>query len=143
MSRLSYIVPEGVTAYWGGTDPANIKELARYGEAGWRDSMALIQFYASDETEEGKSVSKLHGLYNAETAGWQHYIDGRMEHLLKDNPAPTLTQKKRAKHQALNELAAWKTVGMWTAPIFIPWDYLESGEVTWKDALMPTVELVG
>ena len=146
LSGMEYVFPEGVTADWAGTDPSKVPLLAKAGEAGFRDSIALLNFYASSDTDEGRAVSQLHGLYSGQADGWGPYIKQRMEAILANKGGTngaSARDLRRAKHQAVHELAMWKTVGQWTAPIFIPWDYLQTGKAGWAEAISPTVELIG
>ena len=53
-------------------------------------------------------------------------------------------QVNKAKDRAVNEIAMWKTIGVWTAPTFIRWHGVQdSSELKAKDVFKPTVEIVG
>lgn len=144
------------TSSFGGTDSSQLKNIAREGETAHMAATIRAQGLMSDPT-----VARYVRELEYKSFGGGSYYKKRIEDLrakyeARDpdryaalTPGEKTALAERLGKTVMAELATLKTVGIWTAPIFMNRDVLTKDsfgwgtEGTWASAFSPRIEIVG
>ena len=141
-----------------GTDIEDEELVAQQGEVGSQIGYLVLKQYKEGKKDPDKAMLDTINLYANDPfqQGHLQFIKGFVDKELSFQPELTDDASKEearesATKAAIYELAALKTAGLWTAPIFLPldmndrgqWKLPESGEYTLKSAIAPSIEVVG
>jgi len=137
-----------------------MERLAAEGDENTRKMVELRDKYkdaeqgASDYVEKRiDSILRARGIFRPRALGGNEADEfikqGRQDELTQLNKKAERydTARSLATKQAIKEIATWKTLGLWTAPSFYRYSDVDfndpNKEVSFSEALSPTVEIVG
>lgn len=124
----------------GGPETAADPLVSKPGEVGYQTAERIIAA-AEDHGVTGSYVNAI----SQDPGGYSRYVQDQVPKILKTwgvkNTDPDYdAQTLKARRQALNEVVAFKTVGVWTPPILIS---SETDPVSGWNAFKPKIEVVG
>jgi predicted GNAT family acetyltransferase len=154
----SKVDTESVAGFFG-TDSEDVKNMTQPGDRQYSELVALNNAFEELAKKGDKRMMRMIELrdkYKDAEQGAEQFVPERAENILKDMGITRDHSRyeeayTRASSRAKKEIATWKTIGMWTAPAFVryrdPGSVGEDGkpkdDVSWGEAFLPTVEIVG
>jgi predicted GNAT family acetyltransferase len=144
---------ESVAGFFG-TDTEDVKDMTQKGDRQYGELEALNNVFEEMAQKGDKRMMRMIELrdkWSDAELGAEKYTLERAEDILKwkgistDDPNHE-EALKRAMNRAIKEIGTWKTIGLWTAPTFIRYNdpaAKHGKELSWGQAFLPTVEVVG
>ena len=140
---------------WWDTDPEEAEEVIKGDEKGLDGKTAHEKWERLIEHDE--DIAPLFDMHGTKLVSGKSFVDGYVEKKLakmanfrrEDSPhfdaagKPTDKYRKQLEEQALYTMALGKTVGAFMGASFVPWETLHEKEPSFKQALMPTIEVIG
>jgi hypothetical protein len=142
-----------------GTEIGDEEKVAKQGEFGAQLGFLILKQFKEAEDDDSKALLKTMEMYAEDPFQQGHYqfMKNRINQKLRTQDVSDLSNEERSdldqKHlrAAVYDLAALKTAGLWTAPVFLPldvdetgrWKLPTSGNYSVKNAFMPSIEIVG
>lgn len=137
----------GATGYLAAGTHAELPEVSKAGEYGHLISETLVRALQNDQ-----KASQIYDLYGRKQASGntQKYIEERTQDLMRragvgPSDPESFTKRQKLRRRAINEVLAYKTIGMWTPAITMQDVQVTEGAEAPGifAALGPNIELVG
>ena len=126
-----------------GTDVKDAEEVTQPREAAYSYYEAHVESLINNV-----EIAEMLDIYGSRELGYKDYVRKRTEKLAKEkriSSGDAYYHEKifELKRQALKEIAVFKTIGVWTAPVFLPEELDPGKPMGVMEAMKPTVEIVG
>ena len=152
-NREIYISDEVAGFYGSGDglvqrDP--LEEVVKSGEKGYKVATKLI-----GDLFKNRELAEMVPIWGQREQGWYDYALYKVKRATKNRPdlsGQELAEfKQKLLTRAIQEIALYKTAGLWTAPVFVPYEITDDGDVripppdemSWQQALKTNIEIIG
>jgi hypothetical protein len=132
------------------TEGDPIEEVTKKGERGYTVASKLV-----GDLLKKRELAEMVPIWGQREQGWYDYALYKVKRVAEQQPGLSGQELEELKQKtlirAVQEIALYKTVGLWTAPIFVPYEITDDGDVRipppdemsiWQ-ALSTNIEIIG